>query len=128
MFYISLQKRRMKTVQIIIAFLLFCGSVAGQENQDAFLIDLDADATVERWEKEDIKVEIYLVENDTRKYVMEQIVPKSEYAKPGKTDTIIISTVDIAEWTANITYQVYIPKAVELTIESEHVTIGMKKQ
>jgi len=127
MLYISLQKRRMKTVLIIIiAFLLFCGSVAGQENQDAFLIDLDADATVELWEKEDIKVEIYLVENDKRKYVMEQIVSKSEYAKPGKADAVIISTVDVAEWTANITYQVYIPKAVELTIESEHVTIAEK--
>ena len=109
------------------ACLLFCNSMIGQENQDAFLIDLDADATVERWEKEDIKVEIYLVENDTRKYVMEQIVPKSEYTKPGKADAIVISTIDVAEWTANITYQLYIPKAVELTIQSEYVTLAMKK-
>jgi len=104
--------------------LLFCCSMYGQKNQDAFLIDLDADATVERWEREEIKVEIYLVENDKRKYIMEQIVPKSEYTKPGKTDTIVISTMDVAEWTANITYQLYIPKAVELTIESEYVTLA----
>lgn len=113
---------------IIVTFLLFHSSMTGQENQDAFLIDLDADATVERWEKEDIKVEVYWVENNERKYVMEQLVPKSEYAKPGRAEAVVISTVDIAEWTANITYQVYIPKTVALTIESEHVTLGMKKQ
>ena len=109
-----------------VSLLLFHNSVLGQKNQDAFLIDLDAEATVERWEKEDIKVEVYLVENDERKYVMEQIVPKSDYAKSGKDDAVIIRTVDVAEWTANITYQVYIPKAVALTIESEHVTIAEK--
>ncbi len=107
-----------------VALLLFCNSMLGQENQDAFLIDLDADATVERWEKEDIKVEVYLVENDKRKYVMEQIVPKSEYAKSGKGDTVVISTVDVTEWAENVTYHVYIPKTVVLTIESEHVVIA----
>lgn len=117
----------MKTIlTMTFAFLLFCGSILAQENQDAFLIDLDADATVELWEKEDIKVEVYWVKNDQRKYVMEQTVPKSEYAKPGKTDAVVISTVDMAEWTANITYLVYIPKAVKLTIESEYITIARR--
>jgi len=102
--------------------------MTGQENKDAFLIDLDAEATVERWGKEDIKVEVYLMENDERKYVMEQIVTKSEYTKPGIADAVIITTIDVAEWAENITYQVYIPKAIALTIESEHVTLGMKSQ
>jgi len=117
----------MKTILIMtVSLLLFYGSVSGQKNQDAFLIDLDAEATVERWEKEDIKVEVYLVENDERKYVMEQIVPKSEYTKSGIADAVVISTIDVTEWVDNITYQVYIPKAIALTIESEHVTIAEK--
>ena len=117
----------MKIISIMtFALLLFCGSMLAQENQDAFLIDLDAEATVERWEKEEIKVEVYLIENGKSKYVMEQTVPKSEYTKPGKADAVTISTVDIAEWTANITYLVYIPKAIKLTIKSEYISISRK--
>lgn len=119
----------MKTLLTFIAAFVFCNYTIGQDaTDDVFLIDLDAEATVELWQKEDIKVEVYWIEKGIQRYVMEQIVPKSEYLQAGKTDKgkVVISTADVKEWTDNIVYLLYIPKTVELTIKSEYVTLTAK--
>lgn len=119
----------MKTLLTLIGVFSFYTYTIGQNSiEDAFLIDLDAEATVELWQKEDIKVEVYWIEKGVQRYVMEQIVPKSEYLQAGKTKKgkVVIETADVEEWTDNIVYLLYIPKTVELTIKSEHVTLASK--
>lgn len=119
----------MKTLLTFITTFIFYAYAIGQDStKDAFLIDLDAEATVELWQKEDIKVEVYWIEKGVQRYVMEQIVPKSEYLQAGKTDKgkVVISTADVEEWTDNIVYLLYIPIAVELSIKSEYVTLTAK--
>jgi len=114
-----------KLLTCITTTFLLCNYAIGQTTEDAFLIDLDAEATIERWEKEDIKVEVYWTEKGTSRYVMEQTVPKSEYLQTGiEKANIVINTLDVKEWTANIIYLIYVPKDVELTIESEYITLS----
>ncbi len=77
---------------IIICCLIF-GYAIGQTSEDVFLIDLDAEASIELWKKEYIKVEVYWTEKGTSRYIMEQIIPKSEYLKTGQTSgSVIINT------------------------------------